>query len=199
MFFPSRSTYLEGTKVSKATFTIGVFGLACWNDKGILRIKVNERTDQARQKKIAGLPEDCPVKIIDMPGGGVEISDFPDPKQASLWTVLEREIAEETGGCKIDSGGPFSEPFMVVTNNQDDNKPTGDIAFWMPVVLHGKPLPTSEAQNHPWITLQQLDAETEFRAVGGLGKAGRTGSMIRAAFCWYAERCYDLNLFSKPE
>lgn len=173
--------------MSKATFTIGVFGLACWKDNGLLRIKVNERADQVRQRKIAGLPEDSPVKIIDMPGGGVEISDFPDPKQAFLWTVLERKIAEETGGCKIESIGHFSEPFLVVTNNQDDDKPTGDIAFWWPIVLMGRPRPTSEAQDHPWITLQQLNAETEYRAVGGLGKSGRTGRILRAAFSWYED------------
>jgi len=185
--------------VAKATFTVGVFGLACWNDNGTLRIKVNERTDQERQKKLANLPDDSTVKIVDMPGGGVKLEDFPEPKQASLMGVLRREVSEETGGCTIESNAEFSGPFMVVTNNQDDSKPAGDIAFWMPVVLRGKLQPSDEAQDHPWITLAQLEEETEYRAVGGLGKAGRTGRMIKAAFEWYFERRDEPTYFSVPE
>lgn len=185
--------------MSKATFTVGVFGLACWNNHDTLHIKVNERTDQKRQRKLAGLPENSTVKIIDMPGGGVELLDFTDLKQTSLFDVLRREIMEETGGCAIRQAGPFSEPFMVVTNNLEDSKPTGDIAFWMPVILKGKPRPTSEAQDHPWITLDQLEEETEYRAVGSLGKIGRTGRMIRAAFAWYGDRRGIPECFSTPE
>lgn len=185
--------------MSKATYTIGVFALACWNDNGTLRIKVNERTDQERQKRNAGLPSDSTVKIIDMPGGGVQLEDFPDPKEASLLDVLKREVSEETGGCTIEPHGAFSGPVMVVTNNRDDSRPTGDIAFWLPVVLKGKLQTSVEAQDHPWITRDQLVEETEYRAVGGLGKAGRTGRMIIAAFAWYTERKDTDRFFSTPE
>lgn len=172
--------------MAKATFTVGVFGLACLkDDDGTLRIKVNVRTDQEKQRKLAGLSEDSKVLIVDMPGGGVELADFPEPKDALLFDVLAREIKEETGGCTIRALGHFSGPFMVVTNNQDETKPTGDLAFWVPVLLCGTPQPTAEALDHPWITFQQFETETEYRAVGGLGKAGRTGRMLRDAFEFY--------------
>jgi hypothetical protein len=184
--------------MAKATFTVGVFGLACWNDDGTLRIKVNVRTDQARQRGLAGLPADSPVKIIDMPGGGVEIEDFPDPKQASLLEVLRREIMEETGGCSFDPlDAQFSGPVIAITNTIDPAKPTGDLAFWMPIRLYGMPVPSNEASEHPWISRQQLEEETEYRAVGGLGKAGRTGRMLRDAFIFYEMNKHH-NLFSTP-
>jgi len=154
--------------VPKATFTVGVFGLACWNDNGTLRIKVNERTDQKRQKELAGLPNDSTAKIIDMPGGGVELEDFSQSKKETLLDILRRVVDEETGGCTFSSSGEFSQPFMVVTNNQDNSLVTGDIAFWMPICLIGKPKPTNEAQNHPWITFSQLNEEDEYRAVAAL-------------------------------
>lgn len=174
--------------MGKATFTLGVFGVACRNDKDILRIKVNVRTDQEAQRKAAGLPEDSKVLIFDLPGGSVEREDFPDVTMASLFRVLCREVAEETGGCAVDCAGDFSAPFLVVTNNQDDAKPVGDIALWMPIILRGIPIPSSEALAHPWITLDQLEAETEYRAVGKLGRVGRTARMIRAGFEWFEER-----------
>jgi len=186
--------------VAKATFTVGVFGLACWDDNGTLRIKVNERTDQKKQRELAKLSPDSTVKIIDMPGGGVDLEDFPEMKQANLLEVLRREVAEETGGCSFETPtDDFSSPVMVVTNNTDQSKPTGDIAFWRPIVLHGTPKPTNEALDHPWVSEQQLDEETEYRSVGGLGKAGRTGRMLKAAFAFYKSHRGLPQYFSKPE
>lgn len=186
--------------MAKATFTMGVFGLACWNDNGTLRIKVNVRTDQERQRELAKLPADSKVLIVDMPGGGVEIEDFPDTKQANLLDVLKREVAEETGGCTLDFiPADWFGPVMVVTNISDPAKPTGDIAFWRPIKLHGKPKPTSEALDHPWVSEQQLDKETEYRCVGGLGKAGRTGRMLKAAFDFYELHRDKPMYFSTPE
>ena len=171
--------------MAKATFTVGVFGLACRKDgHGKLRIKVNIR-DQERQKRLAGLPADAKVKIIDIPGGGVEFKDFPIPEQANLFQALQREIREETRGCEIESLGEFRGPFMVITNNDRDMKAAGDLAFWMPIEIHGDPKPSDEALGHPWISREELETENVYRCVGKLGKAGRTGRMIRAAFDFY--------------
>lgn len=186
--------------MAKATFTVGVFGLACHiGEDGKLRIKVNVRTDQERQRALAKLPPDWPGKIIDMPGGGVDLEDFPDPKAASLLEVLSREIAEETGCTTEPLASDFRGPVMVVTNISDAAKPCGDLAFWIPILLRGHPVPTAEAADHPWITQEQLDAETEYRPVGGLGKAGRTGRMLRAAFAFYEAHRDDPHYFSVPE
>jgi hypothetical protein len=186
--------------LSKATFTVGVFGLPARKDGlGKLRIKVNVRTDQGRQKKLAGLPADSKVKIIDMPGGGVNFNDFSELKKANLFDGLGREVSEETGGCKIESLGEFRGPFMVVTNNTDDEKPSGDMAFWMPIKIHGNPKPSNEALEHPWISREQFEAEDEYRCVSGLGKAGRTGRMIRAAFDFYEVNMSQGEIFSYGE
>jgi len=186
--------------VAKATFTVGVFGLACWNDNGTLRIKVNVRTDQERQRELAKLPADSQVLIIDMPGGGVDLEDFPDIKAANLLEVLRREFAEETGGCHFHTlTDDFSGPVMVVTNNQDGTKPAGDLAFWRPIRMYGKPRPTNEALDHPWVSEKELDEETTYRCVGGLGKAGRTGRMLKAAFGFYQAHRDQSQYFSIPE
>ncbi len=178
-------------------FTFGGFGLAARkNGLGIVCVKVNVRTDQERQKKLAGLPADSKVKIIDAPGGGVDFNDFSKSKQANLFEVVEREILEETGGCTIEKVGEFSEPFVVVTNNTDDKEPSGDIASWVPVKLHGDPKPSDEALEHPWISREQFEAENEYRCVGQLGKAGRTGRMIRAAFDFYEANITREEIFS---
>jgi 8-oxo-dGTP pyrophosphatase MutT (NUDIX family) len=182
--------------VAKATFTVGVFGLACRASNGTLRIKVNVRTDQKRQRQLAGLPEDSAILIIDMPGGGVQLQDFPNPSQASLFEVLKREVYEETGGCTIESLGEFSQPFMVINNNQDENEPAGDLAFWMPILLRGTLLITSEALDHPWITLEELLSETRYRAPGKLGKNGRTSHMLQAAFGFYKSYKANTSFFS---
>lgn len=186
--------------MSKATFTTGVFGLAARKDGlGNLRIKVNVRTDQERQKKLAGLPADSKVKIVDMPGGGVDFNDFPEPKKANLFDVLRREVSEETVGCTIEPFGELRGPFMAVTNNTDEMKPSGDMAFWVPIKLRGNPKPSNEALEHPWISREQFEAEDEYRCVSGLGKAGRTGRMIRAAFDFYEANLSQEGIFSHPE
>jgi hypothetical protein len=183
--------------LSKATFTVGVFGLPARKDGlGKLRIKLNVRTDQERQKKLAGLPVDSKVKIVDMPGGGVDFGDFPEPKKANLFEVLRREVSEETVGCTIEPLGEFRGPFMTVTNSTDDKNPSGDMALWMPVRLHGDPKPSGEALEHPWITREQFEAEDEYRCVSGLGKEGRTGRMIRAAFDFYEANMSQEEIFS---
>jgi len=183
--------------LSKATFTFGVSGLAARKDGfGNLRIMVNVRTDQERQKELAGLPVDSKVKIVDIPGGGVDFEDFPEPKKADLFNVLKREVAEETGGCTIESLGEFRGPLMVVTNNTDNKKPSGDMALWMPIKLHGDPKPSDEASEHPWISREQFEAEDEYRCVSRLGKAGRTGRMIRAAFDFYEANMSREEIFS---
>lgn len=184
----------------KATFTIGVFGLAALKDSlGNVYLKVNVRTDQERQKKIAGLPADSKVKLVDIPGGGTEFDDFPEPKKADLFNVLRREVSEETSGCTIEAIDGFRGPFMIVTNITDETKPSGDMAFWMPIKLHGKPKPSNEALEHPWISREQFETENEYRCISGLGKAGRTGRMIRAAFDFYEANTSREEIFSHPE
>ncbi len=176
---------------------MGVFGLACWNDKGILRIKVNVRTDQEGQRNKIGAT-DSNIQMIDLPGGGVEIEDLSN-LQCSLLHVLQREIAEETGGCSIDPVGDFSAPYMIVLNREGSGHVEGDLAFWIPVILKGRPRPSVEALDHPWISLQQLEAETEYRVVGGLGKAGRSGKMLRAGFSFFQAHIGNTRCFSVPE
>jgi hypothetical protein len=186
--------------MTKATFTVGGFGLAARKDCfGKVRINVNVRTDQKRQKKLAGLPANSKVKIIDAPGGGVNFEEFPEPTEADLFKVLRREISEETDGCRIDSVGEFRGPLIAITNNADESKPSGDMAFWMPIKIHGDPRPSNEALEHPWISLEQLNHEDEYRCVGKLGKAGRTGRMIRAAFDFYETNMSHDELFSYGE
>lgn len=179
----------------KASFTVGVFGLACKQDPfGKLRIKLNVRTDQVRQRKLANLPEDSTTLLVDCPGGTVDFADFPD-KQANLLRVLRREVEEETGGCQIEPLGSFSQPFLAVTNIDDESKPSGDIAFWMPIKLIGEPQPSDEAMDHPWISLEELEDGTVHRPVSGLGMSGRTGRMIKEAFSWFREN-QDQDVFS---
>lgn len=185
---------------TKALFTVGVFGLACRIDGlGKPRIKLNVRTDQERQKRLAGLPADSKVKIVDIPGGGIDFNDFPEPEKANLFDPLRREVSEETLGCVIESIGEFSGPHMVITNNQRDMCSAGDMAFWIPIRIHGNPKPSDEALEHPWISREQLEAEDEYRCVGKLGKEGRTGRMIRAAFDFYEAYMFREAIFSRPE
>jgi hypothetical protein len=171
---------------TRATFTVGVFGLAAKIVDGVIRIKVNVRTDQERQKELAKLPANSTVKIIDMPGGGVEFEDFSSLKKEGLFSVLSREIKEETGGCIIiQTSAFFCGPYLAAVNGEDPTKPVGDIAFWMPIKLIGEPKPTNEASEHPWMSRAQFNAEAPYRCVSGLGKLGRTGQMICAAFEHY--------------
>ncbi len=181
--------------MARAFFSMGVFGLPCTRDpEGPLRIKLNVRTDQIRQRKLAGLPDDSEVLIVDCPGGGVDFGDFPD-KKPDIFRVLQREISEETKGCEIISLAPFSQPFLAVTNIADEKKASGDVAFWMPIRLIGNPKPSNEAMYHPWISLEELRDGKMFRPVSGLGMAGRTGRMISSAFDWFESR-RDEDVFS---
>lgn len=173
---------------------VGVFGLAAIIDAGgKIRIKLNERTDRARQLQIANLPPTSKVRIVDCPGGGV------DDKDTSLTDAVIREIAEETGGCKFLPMGQFSAPFPLF-NNMDWSKPA-DMAMWTPGLLEGDPQPSAEAVSHPWISREEFEAETEWRCVSGLGNKGRTGRMVREAFEFYEARLAEgvLNYFTRDE
>jgi hypothetical protein len=181
----------------RATFTVGVFGLACWNVGGTLLIKVNVRTDQEAQRKKIGLA-DPSVRIVDLPGGGVEIEDLAG-QENSLLGALRREINEETGGCSIEPVGKLSVPYLAVSDKKGPDGQVGDLAFWLPILLKGKPRPTAEALDHPWISLQQLEAATEYRVVAGLAKTGRSGQMLRAAFAFYDARKGSAEFFSVPD
>lgn len=166
----------------KAKFTLGIFGVVgSVNSRGEICILVNVRTDQEKQLKAAGLPIDSAVKIIDLPGGGVELEDFPVPAEADLLDALRREVVEETG-CSIKDIGNLSSPFVFVTNNQNETEPAGDLAFWAPIKIVDELQLSDEASEHPWITLRQLVNENRYRCPGRLGIDGRMGRMIREAF-----------------
>jgi len=119
--------------------------------------------------------------------------------QATLFAVLKREVREETGGCKIKQVGLCSQPDMVIKESAAEQNTVGDLAFWIPIVLFGKPIPTNEALALPWITLGELDREDKFRTVGGLGIRGRTGRMVRDAFEFFLLSRLNSDLFSTPQ
>ncbi len=167
-------------------FSIGVFGLAAKIIEGVVRIKVNVRTDQDRQWEIAKLAPIPGVQIVDCPGGAVRLNE-------SLVDALRREIIEETGGCDIKIMGDFSKPLPFL--NADLTKPS-DMAVWVPIVLIGEPMPSNEALAHPWISRTEFEAEFPHRCVSGLGNKGRTGQMMRQALDFYEANCHRLELFS---
>lgn len=171
----------------KATFSVGVFGIPAKVIDGIIKIKVNVRTDQANQRKLANLPEDSTILLVDCPGGAVK------PGDTSLEQALAREIAEETGGCTMESLGDFREPLQLM---KDPSKPY-DLAFWKPVRLIGEPQPSNEASDHPWVSMKELETADKYRAVSGLGLSGRTGRMMVAALEFYERSSIrDDKLFS---
>ena len=171
-------------------FSMGVFGLAARLRKVgevfLVEIHVNERTDQEKQKKIAGIDPSSPVRIIDCPGGGVQEGETP-------MEALVREIREETCGCTIESLGNFSEPLFFL--NKDPSKPS-DAAMWMPIKLFGEPQPSNEALSHPWITLEEFEAEFPYRPVSGKGKLGRTGQMMHTGINWFMKNQHRSEIFS---
>ena len=170
------------------TFMVGVFGVPAKIDQdGNVRIMVNVRTDQERQRELAKLDPQATVLLVDCPGGAVGYEDKCIDDAA-----LRREIAEETGGCTITPMGEFRPPFALIS--KDDNP--GDLAFWKPVVLHGQPKPSNEASDHPWLTRAELEAATTYRAISGLGLLGRTGRMMTAALDFYESNKDRPELFS---
>ncbi len=158
------------------TFNVGVFGIPAKLVNGEVHIKVNVRTDQARQRELAKIDPTLTVLLVDCPGGAVSSEDKGIDDAA-----VAREIYEETLGCTITPKGEFRSPLVLLPK---DGKP-GDLAFWKPVVLHGEPKPSNEAMDHPWVTRAELEAATKYRAVSGLGLAGRTGKMMLAALDFY--------------
>lgn len=156
-------------------FTIGVFGLAAKLENGVVRIKVNVRTDQERQWELAKLNPIQGVQLVDCPGGGIMEGETPI-------SALVREIKEETGGCTFEPIGEFSKPLFFF--NADLSKPS-DAAMWIPIKLIGKPKPSNEALSHPWISQAEFDAQEPYRCISGLGKLGRTGQMMAQALAWF--------------
>ena len=169
----------------KPWVSVGVFGLPAKLIKGVIYIKVNERTDQRRQWELAKMEPIPGVSIVDCPGGTMKIQDFEELKAEGLLATLKREIGEETCGCEITVTGDFSRPYFVATNKDDPEKPFGDIAVWAPIILIGEPKPSNEAKSHPWICIAEFEMEKPYRCVSGFGNKGRTGQMIRSAFNFY--------------
>lgn len=167
-------------------FSIGVFGLAAKITNGVVRIKVNVRTDQERQWKAAKLEPIPGVQIVDCPGGAVWQNE-------SLIDALRRELKEETSGCDIKVMDTFSKPLPFL--NADLTKPS-DMAMWAPIVLIGEPKASNEALAHPWISRVELEAESPFRPVSGLGWKGRTGQMMSQALAFYEANRHCSELFS---
>ena len=170
----------------KVVFHVGVFGIPARIVNGEVKIKCNVRGDQAKQKEIAKVPQESTVLLVDCPGGAVKHGD------ASLDAALAREIYEETDGCAIRSLGEFRRPLELM----GDRSAPYDLAFWKPVRLGGEPKPSKEATSHPWLSRQELAAADVYRAVSGLGLAGRTGKMMVAALDFYEANKDKSELFS---
>ncbi len=159
----------------KAKFSVGVFGIPAKIVNGVIRIKVNVRMDQDRQRKAAGLPEDSPIFLVDCPGGGVMTDD------ESMESALQREVFEETGGCEFIDCDGWQEPLVLLNREKGQY----DIAFWKPIRLAGEPKPSSEASDHPWLSIEDLQSGDKYRPVSGLGLKGRTGQMMLGAIQWF--------------
>ncbi len=175
--------------MGKALATTGVFGIPAKIVDGKVRIKVNVRTDQEKQKDTAKLPKDSTVLLVDCPGGGRQ-------NKETKGDALRREIFEETGGCTITLTGNFSpDPDLDLIKDGTTESPD-DYAFWAPIVLHGDPKPSNEALDHPWVSREELETATKYRAVSGLGLKGRTGRMMVAALDFYEANKDKPELFS---
>lgn len=186
--------------MSKATFTTGVFGLAARRTyQENTHRSWNVRTDQERQKKIAGLPADSKVKIVDIPGGGVDFDDFPEPKKADLFAVLRRDFRRnwrlhDRTAWRIAKLRSWLLPTTPMKRNHRAIWPSGRQSIFSadqnrrmrPWNIHGSPAGIFENEN-------------EYRCVSGLGKTGRTGRMICAAFDFYEANESREEFFSHPE
>lgn len=161
------------TPFQPALCTVGIFAvIGRYNRYRDVEILVNVRTDQERQRQLAGLPDDWPGKIVDLPGGTLQIGDL------SFEQCLEREVAEETGGCKSKQFGGFFGPFPLIKEETGTAEKPHDLAFAAAVTLLGEPHPTPEASEHQWVTWRQLQFEEGVRLPGKLSSAGRMGKMI---------------------
>lgn len=160
---------------------VGIFAvIGRLNDQNEVEILVNVRTDQEKQRQLTDLPENWAGKVVDLPGGTLQIGDL------SFEQCLEREIAEETAGCDSKPLGNILGPFTLIKAETGTAEKPHDLAFVAPVELFGEPRPNPEASEHRWVTWQQLEAEQEVRLPGKLGKTGRMAKMISAAigtFC----------------
>lgn len=162
---------------------VGIFAvIARQGTQGDVEVLINVRTDQERQRQAAGLPDDWSGKIVDLPGGTLQIGD------SSFEQCLEREITEETGGCDSKMiGDGFIGPFPLIKPETGSADKPHDLAFVAACELFGEPRPTAEASEHRWVTWQQLEAEQEVRLPGKLGKTGRMAKMIHAAVTTFCE------------
>ena len=170
-----------------ARFSAGVFMVACKKKDKTLFIKVNVRTDQERQKLLAGI-EDSSVQIIDLPGGGVEVSDFSKVGNYNFSSTLKREAMEEMG-CEIEilAENPVGL-FLNISNLDENEKNNGDIAFLFPVRLFGEPEVSEESSEIVWISLKEFLSEEKYRCPGRLGKEGRMGKMIWEGFRYFSDK-----------
>lgn len=168
-------------------FRVGVFGLSGRrNDKNEIEFPMNVRTDQERQRKAAGLPDDWKGVIVDLPGGTFQAGDM------DFASCLKREVFEETGGCNCEvlGGESFLGPFMLIKPDTGTAEKPHDFAFIAPCQITGEMHPTSEASEHRWVTWRQLLDEEEIR-LPAKGKEGRMAKMILACldgFCWIFPR-----------
>lgn len=154
---------------------VGIFAvIGRWGAGVEIEFLVNVRTDQERQRQLAGLPADWSGVIVDLPGGTLQIGD------ASLEECLKREIAEETGGCGSKQRDVLLGPFELIKAETGTAEKPHDLAFVKLVDIEGTPQPTQEATAHSWVTWTQLEAEQEFR-LPGKGKTGRMAKMIQKA------------------
>jgi hypothetical protein len=169
----------------KVIFHVGVFGIGARIIDGDVKILVNVRTDQARQKEFAKLPPESAVLLVDCPGGTIKHGD------KSRQEALEREILEELG-CSFVSIGEFSQPLELM----GDRPEPYDLASWKPVRFVGEIKPSNEAKDHPWVSRKELETADRYRPVSGLGLAGRTGRMMTAALDFFEKNRDKSELFS---